>query len=247
MTAVRPTVRVSLAAAAALALTAVLAPTASAKVSSSFGDHILTLRGGKASERAAVACTAQGMVTVNGRNPGGGAVACSLVSEVDAVMGEGDDRVDLSGVGAEFGQKDFPGFGHGTGAAAELGPGNDRYAGSPTAFNLFVGGEGNDRVRGGAARDSLSGGSGDDRLIGLAGRDVLLGNAGADRLAGGADDDLLSGNAGNDVLNGGAGADLLGGGAGIDRLLGGAGRDQLVGGAGKDRLNGGPGKDEQKQ
>ncbi len=216
---------------------------AQAKVSASLSGSLLTVTGGKGSDHIAVVCR-NGTVKVNGKDPRTGAIACSKVSEVDAVTGSGNDRVDFSGVGPDsgFGQRDLPGgFGHGTGAAADLGRGNDRYIGGASAFNLALAGPGDDRMTGGRFRDSLQGGSGDDTATAGAGRDILLGNSGNDKLNGGADDDLLSGNAGDDLLIGAAGADLLGGGAGMDRLLGGPGPDQLIGGPGKDRLNGGPG------
>jgi Ca2+-binding RTX toxin-like protein len=216
---------------------------AQAKVRASLSGSLLTVSGGRGSDQITVLCR-NGAVKVNGKNPRTGAVACSKVSEVDAVSGSGNDRVDLSGVGPDsgFGQRDLPGgFGHGTGAAADLGRGNDRFVGGGSAFNLVLAGPGDDRMTGGRFRDSLQTGSGDDSAAAGAGRDILLGNSGNDKLNGGADDDLLSGNAGDDVLIGGAGADLLGGGTGMDRLFGGPGPDQLIGGPGKDRLNGGPG------
>jgi Ca2+-binding RTX toxin-like protein len=235
---------------AAIAAASLLAPgAAQARVSGSVTGSLLTVTGSKGSDHITVACT-DGAVKVNGKDPRTGAIACLKVSEVDAVTGDGNDRVDLSGVGTDsgFGQRDLPGgFGHGTGAAADLGPGNDRYAGGNSAFNLALGGVGDDHLVGGRFRDSLQGGSGNDSIAAGAGRDILLGNAGNDKLNGGADDDLLSGNAGDDVMIGGSGADLLGGGAGMDRLFGGPGPDQLIGGGGKDRLNGGPGNDTQAQ
>jgi Ca2+-binding RTX toxin-like protein len=237
-----PTLRIALP--AAIAAVVLLAPgAAQAKVSASLNGSLLTVTGGKGSDHIAVACR-NGAVEVNGKDPRTGAIACSKVSEVDAVAGGGNDRVDFSGVEPDtgFGQRDLPGgFGHGTGAAADLGPGNDRYIGGASAFNLVLAGPGDDRMTGGRFRDSLQGGSGDDTAAAGAGRDILLGNSGNDKLNGGADDDLLSGNAGDDLLIGAAGADLLGGGAGMDRLFGGPGPDQLIGGQGKDRLNGGPG------
>jgi Ca2+-binding RTX toxin-like protein len=228
----------------AIAAGALLAPSvAQAKVRASLSGSLLTVTGGKGSDRIKITCSG-GLVKVNGKDPRSGAIACSKVSEIDALTGAGNDRVDLSGVGPDggFGQRDLPGgFGHGTGAAADLGEGSDRYVGGASAFNLVLAGSGNDRMTGGRVRDSLQGGSGDDSATGGAGRDVLLGNSGNDKLNAGADDDLVSGNAGNDLLTGGAGADLLGGGSGMDRLFGGPGPDQLIGGADKDRLNGGPG------
>jgi Ca2+-binding RTX toxin-like protein len=223
-----------------------LGPTvAQAKVRTTVRGTLLTVHGGKKNDRAAVACSG-GLVKVNGKDPRGGAVSCSLISEVDAIMGAGNDRVNLSGVGTAtgFGQRDLEGFGTGTGAAAELGRGNDRYVGGASAFNLALGGAGSDRLIGGTLRDHLEGGAHRDKINGRGGRDVLLGNADADTIGGGAGDDLLSGNAGDDLLNGGDGDDLIGGGLGMDTLLGGAGNDRLIGGPGKDRLRGGPGSNE---
>ena len=243
MTPIRhPLVRLTVPAAIAAAL--LVGPgVAQAKVRSSLSGGLLTVTGGKGSDNILVSCRGS-LVKVNGKNPRTGAVACSKVSEVDAVTGPGNDRVNFSAVGTDngFGQRDLPGgFGHGTGAAADLGPGNDRFIGGKSAFNLALGGPGDDHLTGGRFRDSLQGGSGNDSLASGFGRDILLGNSGNDKLNAGADDDLLSGNAGDDVLIGGAGADLLGGGAGMDRLFGGPGPDQLIGGPGKDRLNGGKG------
>jgi Ca2+-binding RTX toxin-like protein len=242
MTIVRHPLRIALLAACAAAF--LLAPgAAQAKVRASLSGSLLTVSGGNGSDHIAVACR-NDLVKVNAKNPRTGAIACSKVSEVDAVTGDGNDRVDLSGVGPDggFGQRELPGgFGHGTGAAADLGAGNDRYAGGASAFNLVLAGVGDDRTTGGRFRDSLQGGGGDDTAAAGAGSDILVGNAGNDKLNGGADDDLLSGNTGDDVLIGSAGTDLLGGGSGMDRLFGGPGPDQLIGGAGKDRLNGGPG------
>ena len=238
----RPLIRFALAAALVAALL-VVPGVAQAKVRSSVNGSLLTVTGGRRSDRVAVVCTG-GLVKVNGKDPRTGAVACSKVSEVDAVTGSGNDRVDFSGVGPDsgFGERDLPGgFGHGTGAAADLGRGNDRYGGGASAFNLVLAGADDDRMAGGRFRDSLQGGSGNDTGIGGAGRDILVGNSGNDKLNGGADDDLLSGNAGDDLLIGGAGTDLIGGAAGVDRLFGGPGPDQLIGGPGKDKLNGGPG------
>jgi Ca2+-binding RTX toxin-like protein len=239
----RQLMRFVLPAALAVALLAGQAAAAQAKVRSSVSGELLTITGGKGSDRVAVICAA-GLVKVNAKNPRTGAVACSKVSEVDALMASGNDRVDLSGVGPDngFGQRDLPGgFGHGTGAAGDLGRGNDRFIGGKSAFNLVLGGEGDDHMTGGRFRDSLQGGSGNDTATSGFGNDILLGNSGNDKLNGGAGDDLLSGNAGDDVLVGGAGADLIGGGAGMDRLFGGPGPDQLIGGPGKDGLNGGAG------
>jgi Ca2+-binding RTX toxin-like protein len=238
-----PMIRFALPAAIAVALLA--GPgSADAKVRASVNGQLLSVTGGRNADHISVTCSAQGVVKVNGKDPRTGATPCSRISEVDAVTGPGNDRVDFSGVGSAhgFGERDLPGgFGHGTGAAGDLDTGNDHYIGGASAFNLVLAGPDDDRLSGGAFRDSLQGGTGGDTMAGGAGRDVLLGNSGNDKLNGGADDDLLSGNAGDDLLIGGAGTDLLGGGAGMDRLFGGPGPDQLIGGAGKDKLNGGAG------
>ena len=228
----------------ALVVLAIGAGAAQAKVRSSVSGQLLMVSGGRGSDTITVACGGDGLVKVNGKNPGSGAVQCVRISEVDVSAGSGNDRVNLAGVGsnAGFGQRDLPGgFGHGTGCGVQLGDGADRYTGGKSCFNLVLAGRGSDRASGGDLRDDLQGGADGDTLAGGGGRDVILGNGGNDKLNGGADDDLLSGNAGDDVLIGGAGNDLLGGGAGMDRLSGGPGDDQLIGGAGKDQLNGGPG------
>jgi Ca2+-binding RTX toxin-like protein len=237
---------IAVAAGAALAALAPASP-AQGKVTTSFKGGVLKIEGGKGKERVVVRCGADSTAIVNGKQVKGGPIPCAKVVEINARMGGGRDIVDYSAVGAGFGKTGFEGFGVGTGAAALLGPGNDRYIASPTAFNLAFGEGGRDRANGGRARDILSGGAGDDVLNAGRGRDSVLGNAGDDRLKGGAGADILSGNAGNDLLIGGPGADILGGGTGMDRLRGGPGRDQLFGGAGKDRLNGGAGKDLEKQ
>src|SRR5262245_60584532 len=127
----RPVRAMPVALAIAGMLLASQAAVAEATVSSSFSGGILTVRRGKPADRVAVGCSNLGLVQVSRRDPSFGQLSCSVVSEVDARMGGGNDRVNLSGVATEFGARDFPGFGHGTGAAAQLGPGNDRYIGSP--------------------------------------------------------------------------------------------------------------------
>jgi Ca2+-binding RTX toxin-like protein len=239
----RPSLRLTLPAALLAAALILPAGAAHAKVRSTVSGQLLVVKGGKKADRARVVCNA-GQVKVNGKNPRTGPVACSRISEVDALTGDGNDRVDLSGVGSGngFGQRDLPGgFGHGTGCAGALGTGDDHYIGGTTCFNLVLGGRGDDHARGGILRDQITGGSGNDQVTSFSGRDIVIGNAGNDKLNGGSDDDLLSGNSGDDLLRGAAGADLLGGGPGMDRLFGGPGPDQLIGGPGKDRLNGGSG------
>jgi Ca2+-binding RTX toxin-like protein len=225
------------------AMLACAAPTAEAKVGISYSNQVLTVTSGKRADSVSVACNATGQVEVNRRQPQGGPVPCTKIVEVDAVMGAGNDRVNLSGVDSRFGTAEFPGFGTGTGAGAQGGSGDDTYIGSATAFNLFLGGAGNDTARGGNLRDQLDGGAGNDDLRGLADRDSLLGRDGGDHLVGGAGADLLNGGSGDDKLAGSGGADIIGGDAGMDLLLGGPGPDRLIGGPGRDRLRGGAGQD----
>ena len=247
-TATTSSLRTAAVAAVAIALVLLVsAPSAEAKLTSSFSAGVLTIEGDDGDDEIAVACGADGLVKVNGTDPPGGAVACARVVEVDALTGLGNDRIDFSEVGPGFGEAEFPGFGNRTGVAALGGAGKDRYIGSRIAFNLFDGEDGNDRARGGEARDQLVGGPDDDRLSGAGGRDSVLGNAGADRLTGGDGADVITGHAGPDSLAGLAGRDLLGGGAGNDRLSGGPGGDKLVGGGGRDNLRGGPGKDVERE
>ena len=118
---------------AVIAMALAVPGAAQAKVRASVSGSLLTVSGGKGSDHVKVVCK-NGLVKVDGKNPRTGAIACQQVSEVDTVTGAGNDRVDLSGVGPDkgFGQRNLPGgFGHGTGAAADLGRGNDRYRGAP--------------------------------------------------------------------------------------------------------------------
>jgi Ca2+-binding RTX toxin-like protein len=227
----------------AAALLAVPPALAEARVTITFQGQVLTITSGKGADSVNVICNAAGQVEVNHRMPSGGPVPCSKIVEVDAVMGDGNDKVNFSGIDDRFGKAEFPGFGTGTGAGAQGSGGRDTLIGSATAFNLFLGGLDNDNATGGNLRDQLDGGAGDDDLRGLADRDSLLGRAGADRLIGGAGADLLNGGLDDDRLAGSGGADIIGGDAGMDLLLGGPGPDRLLGGPGRDRLRGGGGND----
>jgi Ca2+-binding RTX toxin-like protein len=209
--------------------------------------RVLAITGTAQGDRVVVLCDGTGFVRVNKKPPDNGVAPCSQIAEVDVVAGAGNDRVDLSGVGSEFGKASFPDFGFGVATAGLLGPGKDDYIGSETGFNLVLANAGADTARGGEVRDVFTGGTGDDRLVTLGGRDLLLGKPGADTLLGGDEADLISGNGGNDLLSGARGADVLGGGGGRDTLIGGPGADRLLGGIGEDRLRGGAGKDFEQQ
>ncbi|MES2889390.1 MAG: VCBS domain-containing protein, partial [Pseudomonadota bacterium] len=77
---------------------------------------------------------------------------------------------------------------------------------SSTAYDVFIGGAGN---------DTLTGGTGPDTLIGDGGNDTLYGGAGNDRLSGGVGNDILSGGLGvdtfvfNSALNGSTNVDHI--------------------------------------
>jgi Ca2+-binding RTX toxin-like protein len=116
------------------------------------------------------------------------------IKKIVADGGEGNDVIDLSGVGP--------------GVEVEIsgGPGDDQLFGG-AGNDLLIGGLGMDRLRGRGGRDTLEGGLGDDILEGGDGDDELFGGEGVDR---------LFGNAGNDALDGGPGGDLLDGGTGIN-------------------------------
>ncbi|WP_043919788.1 calcium-binding protein, partial [Jannaschia aquimarina] len=85
----------------------------------------------------------------------------------------------------------------------------DRVEGSGLERAHFLGGAGDDLLRGAAGRDTLEGGGGNDTLRGNAGADDLDGGRGDDLLVGGLGDDTLRGGDGRDTLEGGAGADLF--------------------------------------
>jgi len=197
-----------------------------------------------------------------------GSVRCPA-GEVDARMGDGDDRV----------------LAH-TGAFVDGGSGNDTLEADLVRFDssALYGGDGDDVLRGdgdldgGAGRDRLTGGPGDDILEGGAGADTIDGGAGSDELTfrssttgvvvdladpgpdggdavtgvenltGGPADDRLAGDDGPNRIYAGEGDDVLAGRGGKDTLDGGKGDDRIDGGAGGDALegewlDGGPGSD----
>lgn len=157
-------------------------------------------------------------------------------SPFGAMLGDGDDRAEISGA-----------------ASANGGAGNDVLVGGSDGQSLD-GGPGADSVSGGADDDILSGGTDTDP-------DTVDGGAGEDQVSwenetrpvsadladpardGVAADDLLIaiedlvGGAGDDVLTGDAAVNRLAGGAGADWLNGGPGRDLLRGDAGDDTLS----------
>ncbi len=170
----------------------------------------------------------------------------SGITEVAIAMGEGDDRLDASGLSLPI--TIDGGSGHdtlqgGSGADTILGgSGADSILGNGGS-DLLRGQDGNDTLTGGSQADSLSGGPGNDTLKGEGGHDTIRGEDGHDKLVGGDGLDLLDGNKGRDTLKGQAGRDTLVGGADDDTLQGEGGHDYLQGGAGNDRLEAGGGSD----
>jgi len=199
--------------------------------------------------------------------PAGDGVACATeagtVRVVRARLGDGDDRMEVTGAAGELAGEsgaDELTLGLGTadggegddvlrstgGATLRGGPGGDRLAGGPQR----------DRIDGGTGSDALDGGDGSDDVLTFAGRsdpvtvDLGAAEAGAagehDAIAGfeaaegGEGADLLRAAPGaSAVLAGGGGDDVLEGGPLADRLQGGAGSDRIVAGDGNDTLEGG--------
>lgn len=114
----------------------------------------------------------------------------------------------------------------------------DRLIGD-TADNVFVGGGGNDIIKGKGGDDIFYGGDGDDVMRGDSGVDLFYGEAGSDTLLGLDGNDMLDGGVGIDYLYGGLASDNLSGGDGGDFLRGNRGGDTISGGDGGDDIRGG--------
>lgn len=195
-----------------------------------------------------------------------GDVSCnSIGANINADLGDGNDRLGVDGQNG----------GPGTCNPCSGGTGNDEIHGA-LGGDAINGGEGNDTLTGGvgSGRDVLDGGPGNDSL-GTAGIDE-----GNDTYRGGRDNDTMLGGvfsvtflgstsrSGADTFEGGPGFDIviferptsvsvsLDGaandgttdegdnvGADVENVTGGEGADRLVGNAGRNRLDGGPGVD----
>lgn len=109
----------------------------------------------------------------------------------------GQDRLDLSGVGAP--------------QRIDLAPG---------AVSDVAGRTGNLTLAAGTVIEAATGGDGADTILGNAAANLLEGRGGDDRLWGGDGDDTLDGGPGDDILTGGAGADefVFRRGGGADRV-----------------------------
>jgi Ca2+-binding RTX toxin-like protein len=251
--------RLSLLGFLAIALLLILAPPASAAVTSSVSNGFLSVTS-NADDAIAITCVG-GDVKVNGADPGSGAAACSAIQGISVNGGPLANMIDLSGVTqADFlnlfafvGILGSAGADNITGSAfsdyIDGGPGSDTIDGAGGADNLqFSGSPAADTITATAGTGSLTSGgetdtySGIERfsLSGLAGDDTLTGAGGADSLAGGDGNDTLTGADGDDFLDGGTGADTLDAGNGNDFLNAGAGEDTLDAGIGNDFLSGDP-------
>jgi Ca2+-binding RTX toxin-like protein len=241
----------------AIALLLILAPAASAAVTSSVSNRFLSVTS-NAGDAIAITCVG-GNVKVNGADPGSGAAACSVIQGISVNGGPLANTIDLSGVT----QADFLNpflfvgiFGSAgadsiTGSAfpdsIDGGPGSDTIDGGGEADNLqFSGSPAADTITATVGTGSLTAGGETDTytgierfsLSGLAGDDTLTGAGGADFLGGGDGNDTLTGADGDDFLDGGTGADTLDAGNGMDFLNGGTGADTLDAGIGNDFLSG---------
>ena len=221
-----------------IALLLILAPPASAAVTSSVSNGFLSVTS-NADDAIAITCVG-GNVKVNGADPGSGAAACSAIHGISVNGGPLANTIDLSGVT----QTDFLNAFVGISGSA----GADSITGS--AFpDSIDGGPGSDTIDGGGESDSLqfSGSPAADTITATVGTGSLTAGGETDTYAG-IERFSLSGLAGNDTLTGGGGNDFLDGGAGEDTLDGGIGNDFLsadpfTGQEAPDTLNGGAGAD----
>jgi Ca2+-binding RTX toxin-like protein len=250
--------RLSLLGFLAIAVLLILAPPASAAVTSSVSNGFLSVTS-NAGDAIAITCVG-GNVKVNGADPGSGAAACSVIQGISVNGGPLANTIDVSGVtqadflnpfmfvgifgsagadditGSEF--RDFIDGGAGA-DTLDAGNGDDFLSG-----DLLTGQEAADTLKGGAGADMLSfaGTAGDDELIAAAPDGSLTAGGLTDTYTG-IERFSLSGLAGNDKLTGAGGAYSLGGGDGNDTLTGADGDDFLDGAAGADTLDGGIGID----
>jgi Ca2+-binding RTX toxin-like protein len=140
----------------------------------------------------------------------------SIVLGASGANLDGDDDVDVTLTGVEFGTA------NGSGGADLISGAGDIVTGGPTSLFLTVNGDSGD--------DMLAGGQGDDTITGGTGSNVLSGGDGDDTLTGGQGDDTLTGGDGGDTLSGGLGNDVIDEGDSLN------GTDTMAGGGGTDRL-----------
>ena len=118
----------------------------------------------------------------------------------------------------------------------------DNVLGSQTIMNVesFIGGEGDDDIRGDSNANTISGGNGRDLLSGRGGNDTVIGGGGDDIIFAGGQNDLVFAGGENDFIIGEGGNDTLNGEAGNDVFYqwnhNGAGTDTIDGGSGFDTI-----------
>jgi Ca2+-binding RTX toxin-like protein len=145
-----------------------------------------------------------------------------------ALGGEGNDKINLSGVTGNIGFE------------LEGNAGDDTIQGGTAAT-------GDGRILGGAGDDNITGGGGADVIFGEAGNDNIAGGGGTDWLFGDSKpEDAIQDSTivvdpklsdGNDTVKGDAGTDLIFGGGGNDVLEGGSEADVIIGDGGKATVN----------
>lgn len=104
-------------------------------------------------------------------------IAASQVQQILVAGLEGNDTIELSGIGLSEGVKSV-------------------------ITTTIDGGSGNDTLTGGGANEKLMGGVGDDLIYGRGGDDTLQGGDGADMLDGGAGTNVTDGGPGLDTIDG---------------------------------------------
>ncbi len=107
--------------------------------------------------------------------------------------------------------------------------GSDKVYGNDGAFDLLLGGVGNDGMFGGKGVDLIFGSQGNDRIEGNESIDLIFAGAGTDTAHGGDGVDLIFGSQGADFLYGNAGVDIIFGGDDGDYIAGGADTDVIFG------------------
>ena len=177
---------------------------ASAAVTATFSEGVLSVTGDSLDNTITVSRNAAGQILVNGGaiTASGGTPTVANTSVIKVFGLGGNDVITLSEVN-----------------------------GALPAAQLF-GGAGNDVLIGGSGNDQLFGESGNDTLLGKGGFDLLFGGNDNDTLTGGDADDQVFGQSGTDraIWNPGDDTDLNEGGAGTDttEVNGGNGAEQFT-------------------
>ena len=188
----------------ALGVLAATSATASAAVTGTFGNGLLSVTGDSLDNNITVSRNAAGQILVNG-----GAV--SVVGGTPTVANTA--RISVFGLG-----------GNDVLTISEVN-------GALPPAHLF-GASGNDVLTGGSGNDQLFGESGNDTLLGKGGFDLLFGGNDNDTLTGGDADDQVFGQGGNDrmIWNPGDDTDLNEGASGTDtvEVNGGGGAEQFT-------------------